>query len=642
MAATSGGVVVHIAGLPPPAVGTVGEDGPAADAALNNAEDVAVAPNGDIYIADYNSARLLRIRDGILTVAYRGDFSADENDFSGVAVAEDGTVYFTTGEAVMSISPEGTIAQVVAEEAGSQVYGPKLAVGPDGALYVAGGRLPRLDRVEEDGTATLVAGSDETATEPGVGDGGPASDARFGSISDLAIDSSGAIFIADEAFGDVRRIGPDGVVSTVFGGGAIPFTEAVDGDAAADIDYGSAELGVAVDSADRLYVIPRLVGKVWVIDQGVITTVLGGGTNPGTGFPPLETQLSAPTRIALTNEDELLILVEDGRYLYQSAGAAEVGSLVGSVPSPDAINLDPVVVAASVALTAGLLFLVPFPAEIFNNTLVDHHDQIRSWFRRKKEGGGLWQKPWALILGLIAMALLYGFLDPGFGLNSASIPIFGGLLIGVLITTIGFAVPTLVLRRARTKERGGLRVLPVALMVGVGCVLLSRLIGFLPGYLYGVALGLVFAVEVGDEVAAKEVTATSVVILAIALTAWFGLGAARSAGTGPMSGLVQAALAMTTVSAFEALVFGLLPIHGMPGRVLFEQRRWVWVAIWGVSVLAFFHVLVNPQSGYLVNTALVPVATTYGLLAFFTLVSLGLWGWFRRADRKESAPVGGG
>jgi hypothetical protein len=636
VAATSGGVVVHVAGLPPPAVGTVGEDGPAADAALNNAEDVAVAPNGDVYIADYNSARLLRIRNGILTVAYRGDVSADENDFAGVAVAADGTVFFTTGEAVMSISSEGTIAEVLAAEQGSQVYGPKLAVGPDGALYVAGGRLPRLDRVEEDGSITPIAGSEDLATEPGVGDGGPAIDARFSSISDLAIDSSGAIFIADEGFGDVRRIGPDGVISTVFGGGTIPVQEAVDGTAAADIDYGSAEIGVAVDSADRLYVVPRLAGKVYVVDQGVITTLAGGGPNPGTGSAPLDTQLSAPFRIAVTNDGDLLILVEDGRYLYQTSGATDVGALVGSVPSPSAINMDPVVVAASVDLAAGMLFLVPFPAEIFNNTLVDHHDQIRSWFRRKKEGGGIWQKPWALILGLIAMALLYGFLDPGFGLNSASIPTFGGLPIGVLITTVGFAVPTLVLRRARTKERGRLRVLPVALIVGVGCVLLSRLIGFLPGYLYGVALGLIFSAEVGDEVAAKEVTATSVVILAIALTAWFGLGAARSAGTGPMSGLVQAAFAMTTVSAFEALVFGLLPIHGMPGRVLFEQRRWLWVVIWGTSVLAFFHVLVNPQSGYLVNTALVPVVTTYGLLAFFTLVSLGLWGWFRRTDRRGS------
>jgi hypothetical protein len=95
---------------------------------------------------------------------------------------------------------------------------------------------------------------------------------------------------------------------------------------------------------------------------------------------------------------------------------------------------------------------------------------------------------------------------------------------------------------------------------------------------------------------------------------------------------------MITVSAFEALVFGLLPIHGMPGRVLFGQRRWLWVAIWGIS--SFFHVLVNPQSGYLVDSALVPVATTYGLLALFTVMSLGLWAWFRRLDRRKATTRG--
>jgi hypothetical protein len=209
----------------------------------------------------------------------------------------------------------------------------------------------------------------------------------------------------------------------------------------------------------------------------------------------------------------------------------------------------------------------------------------------------------------------------------------------VLVTTIGFALPTLVMRRARSGEQGRLRVLPVALAVGVACVLISRLIGFLPGYLYGVALGLVFAAEVGEDAEAREVTVASVAILALALGAWFGLGVARSRDGGTFSDVLQAALAMTTVSAFEALVFGLLPIHGMPGRVLFKQRRWLWAVVWGVSVLAFFHVLVNPQSGYLVNTALVPVATTYGLLAFFTLVSIGLWAWFRRSDRRSSPPA---
>ena len=158
--------MVEVAGVEPPVTGTVGEDGPATEAALNSAEDVAVAPNGDIYIADYNSSRLLRIRDGILTVAYRGDFSAGENDFAGVAVGGDGTVYFTTGLAVMSLTPDGIVAEVMRSDPGFQVFGPKLAIGPDGVLYQAGGSLPRLDRIGDDGSATLIAGSDEPAAGP--------------------------------------------------------------------------------------------------------------------------------------------------------------------------------------------------------------------------------------------------------------------------------------------------------------------------------------------------------------------------------------------------------------------------------------------------------------------------------------------
>jgi hypothetical protein len=123
----------------------------------------------------------------------------------------------------------------------------------------------------------------------------------------------------------------------------------------------------------------------------------------------------------------------------------------------------------------------------------------------------------------------------------------------------------------------------------------------------------------------------------IAFAAWFGLGAVRS-GSGGLTDIVEAALAMITVAAFEALVFGLLPIPGMPGKVLFSRRRWLWLVIWGIAVLAFFHVLINPRSGYLVDNALVPTVTTYALLGLFTLVSIGLWAWFRRSDRVGALP----
>lgn len=634
-AATSAGVVVHVAGVPPPATGTVGEGGPATEAALNSADDVMVAPNGDIYLADYNSARLLRIREGILTVAYRGDFRAGENDFSAVAIASDGTVYFTTGAALLLLAPDGIVSEVLeTDPESSQIFNPELAIGPDDTIYMAGGRIPRIDLVGRDGSTTLIAGADEPASEAGEGDGGQALGARFGRISSLAVDSTGAIYVADTDWGDVRLIGPDGIIETIFGAGSISINEAVDGTRAFDVDYGSAEIEVSLDAADRPFVVPRLAARVWMIDGGVITTVAGGGTNRGTGFPPLETQLQSPVRVAFTPEGDILILVEDGRYLYRVGGVSEAG-LIDSVPGPEDINLDPLVVAASVALTAGMVFLIPFPAEIFNQTVATHYQEIRAVFRRREErGDGFWQSRWGLVVAMVLMALLYGFLDPSFGLNARALPTFFGLLVGVIAVTLGFVLPTRILRRARSGDWGRLRALPVALLVGVGCVILSRLVGFVPGYLYGVVLALVFSREAGEDAETNELTVDSIVLLAIAFSSWFGLGAVRASGGGSWSEFLEAALAMSTVAAFEGLVFGLLPIHGMPGRILFKRRRVMWAVIWGLALLAFFHVLVNPRSGYLVDTAAVPVLTTYGLLAFFGGLSFGLSLWFRRSARK--------
>ena len=319
-------------------------------------------------------------------------------------------------------------------------------------------------------------------------------------------------------------------------------------------------------------------------------------------------------------------------------------SLVASVPSPSEINLDPAVVAVSVGLTAGTILLFPFPAEIFNHTLAENYDTVRGWFRRKGSkatGRRFWDRPIGLISFLVIAALLFGFLDPAFGRSSASVPVFFGLLVGVAVTTFGFAVPIMILRRLRSGEWGRLRALPLALAIGVVCVVLSRAIQFVPGYLYAVVLGVVFVTEVSRTEEAREVVVSSALLLALGMTAWFALGAVRSgAGTGFPVDVGESGLAMITAASLEALAFGLLPLRGLPGGVVFKEKRWWWLALWGTSVLAFFHVIINPQSGYLATSALVPAATTIGLLVFFAVVSLGLWGYFALTARRKPVAEG--
>jgi hypothetical protein len=78
-------------------------------------------------------------------------------------------------------------------------------------------------------------------------------------------------------------------------------------------------------------------------------------------------------------------------------------SLVSSVPDPTQITLDPIVVAQSVALTAGVIVLVPFPSALFNNTLEENYAEVMGWLARLSAAANrLWSRFMAWLLQQIA------------------------------------------------------------------------------------------------------------------------------------------------------------------------------------------------------------------------------------------------
>ena len=94
----------------------------------------------------------------------------------------------------------------------------------------------------------------------------------------------------------------------------------------------------------------------------------------------------------------------------------------------------------------------------------------------------------------VAAALLYGFLDPTFGIDAHSVATFVGMLVAIAGVTFIFAIPTWRAHRRRG-DPARLKVVPLSLAVAVVCVLISRVTGFQPGYLYGLLIGLAFAHE---------------------------------------------------------------------------------------------------------------------------------------------------
>ena len=307
-----------------------------------------------------------------------------------------------------------------------------------------------------------------------------------------------------------------------------------------------------------------------------------------------------------------------------------------AVPAPSEVSTDPIVLLQSGLLAALLVFLMPFPGQLFNSTLEAHEDEMRRWFRLDRlaavgAGVGAFWSSWpgvAIFTGLAA--LLYGFLDPGFGLGFGSLATFAGMLLGIVLVTAAFALPA-VLAHRRIGSGWTLKVVPLSLLIGVACVLVSRLTGFQPGYLYGLLIGLAFAGELSAADEGRVTALGAAAMLGVALVSWLALGALPG---GDAFGLAVArtALAALMVAGLEGVVFGLLPMRFLPGETLFAWSRVAWGALLAIGAFAFFHILINPASGYLSDTSRTPLLTVLGLLIGFSLLSVALWAWFRYRD----------
>jgi RHS repeat-associated protein len=183
-----------------------------------------------------------------------------------------------------------------------------LAVDPTGALWLADTRNNRIRRRTPDGTLTTVAGTGAYGYRPGD-DGGAATGAELSSPEAIAVVDAGGstqeAYVADTGANRIRRVTAGGTITTVAGGGT---TLGDDGPAT------SARLrspgGVAVAPDGSLYIADTGANRIRMVGtDGIISTVAGTGTAGfgGDGGPASEAVLRGPTGLALTAEGDLLV-----------------------------------------------------------------------------------------------------------------------------------------------------------------------------------------------------------------------------------------------------------------------------------------------------------------------------------------------
>ena len=293
--------------------------------------DTAVDAAGNIYIADVQTVQ--KISSGIITTV------ATSTSVKNVAVDPSGNVYFTdpTNDYICKVvSGACTIVagtKGVSSFTGDNGPATKATLHTPGAitfdsagnLYIADMGNYRVRKVSGGGTITTVAGSGSANCNAVTGDGGAATSAAFCSISGLAVDSSGSLYISDGPVSRVRKVS-GGIITSVAGGTGTWLP--VDGVSATGPVLRT-PAGLSVDAAGNLYIADSMANRIRRVSGGTITTIAGAGTT--TGFsgdngPATEANLAYPTSVTLSGSN--LYIADADFYRIR-----ELVSATGALPS---------------------------------------------------------------------------------------------------------------------------------------------------------------------------------------------------------------------------------------------------------------------------------------------------------------------
>lgn len=243
---------------------------------VNFPYDVEVDGIGNLYIADTNNGRIRKVGiDGVVTTVKSGTGSTMD-----VALDHLGNFYYPY-------------------------------------YWYSGGYHSLVRKVDTNGITTIVAGGGD-----GLGDGGPATEARLVSVSDVAVDAKGNIYIADSARNTIRKVDTNGIITTVAGG------------------YLNYPTGVAVDNEGNVYIADQDNFRVRKVNaNGTITTVAGTGYGGDTGDGGPATQARIiPEELTLGAKGNLYISTRDSQVVRKVDTEGIITRVAGGGNPPDGLG----------------------------------------------------------------------------------------------------------------------------------------------------------------------------------------------------------------------------------------------------------------------------------------------------------------
>jgi len=311
--------------------GFSGDGGKAIEARLNVPAGLAFDKSGNLYIADRNNHRIRKVNTrgiistvaGTETAGFSGDgapaIKAQLNHPSGIAFDKKGNLFFSdrSNERIRVIDSKGNISTYAGngKEGFKGDSGPALQATLDkpfgiafdrkGNLYIADRGNNRVRRVSPQGIITTVAGDGGFFF---MGDNGPAYRASVAGPTGVVVDDQGVLYIADRNNNRIRAVDAQGMITTVSGTGKQDYNG--DSEVAHETNL-YLPFGVALDPEGKLLVIDRSHYRIRSINlkRGSVETIAGNGNKmfAGDGGPATGATLSFPHGIAVDNNDNVIV-----------------------------------------------------------------------------------------------------------------------------------------------------------------------------------------------------------------------------------------------------------------------------------------------------------------------------------------------
>lgn len=293
------------------------------------------AGSGSVGSADgVGAAASFNLPAGILSDAAGNLYVGDSGNALVREITPAGLVSTFAGSVPGHLDGPGTAAQ----------FGNPFGVASDAAgnLYVSDEMTGYVRKITPLGVVTTLAGNGAKGFSNGKG-----ATASFNMITGLALDAFGNIYVADQVNNLVRKVTPDGTVSTLAGNGAAGFADGAG--AAAQFNYPT---GILTDVLGNVYVSDRRNNRIRKISpQGVVGTIAGNGTAGSLDGTAGAANFNQPGGMAVDAYGNIYVADAGNNRIRRITPTGEVNTLAGNGAMKSASGIG---TAASFSSPAGI------------------------------------------------------------------------------------------------------------------------------------------------------------------------------------------------------------------------------------------------------------------------------------------------